>query len=327
MTSRITASADGELPNEVYTDFRVNKLAEDPDVVTSRLCTKPTRAFRPGDPLDRRGLRRWPHGMWELAARRRDYDQLSRSIEDLLVLLPPKLEALSDLTAGWDPELSSAIFLNSTEVPDFRLSAELVQRIAALPAALDWDLYVLSDDRRAVLRSCRPPAGPDTAPVPTVDEARHEGSGAEAEAEVDDEWSREDSPPSTCQVALHIEGETVDVDRVSALLGVEPTEARRSSAGVPGAPHHLPKAWVFRASNARYIEWGDALDELLGALPATLAALEAMSEPWRATTVCKAWISGASGPALVLEQKHLARLAALPAGIDLELWEMDDGVA
>lgn len=323
--ARATAVTSEE--NEVYTTFRVDWLRTDPNEVTARLSVVPTEVFRPGDPIGRKGQRRWTHGVWKLRNEHRRYREMPLSVSDILAHLPSDLRGLDDPPDRWDAQLSSAIFLNSTEVPDFRLSAELVQRIAALPAALDWDLYVLSDDRRAVLRSCRPPDGPDTAPMPTFDEARHDGSGAESEDEVDDEWAREDSPPSTCQVALHIEGETIDVDRVSALLGVEPKETRRSSAGVPGAPHHLPKAWVFRASNARCIEWGDALDELLGALPPTLAALEAMSESWRATTVCKAWMSGASGPALVLEQKHLARLAALPASIDLELWEMDDGVA
>lgn len=322
MTSRSAASANGQEANKVYTDFRVNRLADDPDVVTARLGTSPTRVFRPGDSIGRHGLKRWPHGMWELAARHRNYQDLSRSIEDLLAQLPPTLRALRDLVGPWDAELSAAIFLNSTEVPDFRLSAELVQRIAALPAALDWDLYVLSDDRRAVLRSCRPPGSADTGAVCEGHDDRPEVSSAGAEAE--DEWDKEDSPPSTCQVALHIEGERIDVERVSALLGVEPTETRQSSMGPPATPLELPNAWIFRASNARYIEWGDALEELLGALPGSLAALEALGEPWRATAVCRAWISGASGPALVLEQEHLARLAALPAGIDLELWEMDD---
>ena len=132
-----------ENPPAHHVYFAVFGFGDDPAVVTRAMGIEPTEAWVKGEPGGERGGVR-THSRWVLRSALRLAEPVDAHFDDLLPRLECRREAVADVRARFDARLAVAAYAHEVN-PGFRLSAAVVQRVAALGLALDFDVYCLGN--------------------------------------------------------------------------------------------------------------------------------------------------------------------------------------
>ncbi|MBC8106066.1 MAG: DUF4279 domain-containing protein [Anaerolineae bacterium] len=128
-------------PPEHHVYFAVFGFGDDPAVVTQAMGIEPTEAWVKGEPTGRRrGIR--THSRWVLQSALALVEPIEDHFEDLLPQLECRRDAVADVRTRFEARLAVAAYWRELN-PSFRLSAEIVRRVAALGLDVVFDLYCL----------------------------------------------------------------------------------------------------------------------------------------------------------------------------------------
>ena len=121
--------------------FAVFAFGDDPAVVTRAMGVEPTKAWVKGEPTGKgRGVH--THSRWVLQSTLPFAEPIEAHFENLLPRLEDRLEAVADVRERFEARLAVAAYWYEVN-PGFRLSASVIQRVAALGLDVDFDLYCL----------------------------------------------------------------------------------------------------------------------------------------------------------------------------------------
>lgn len=130
-----------EKPSEHHVFFAVFGFGDDPAVVSRAMGVEPTKAWIKGEPTGQgRGIQ--THNRWVLQSTLPLAEPIEAHFENLLPPLEARREAVADVRTRFKARLAVAAYWREVN-PSFRLSASVVQRIAALGLGVDFDLYCL----------------------------------------------------------------------------------------------------------------------------------------------------------------------------------------
>lgn len=135
-----------------------------------------------------------------------------------------------------------------------------------------------------------------------------------------------DSAPSgrdidRLEIGLNITGADLDPERITRMLGVNPTFAARmgEQMDIEGVPMvQRTGIWSYALPASPEWELGDAIDTLLEALPADPALWESLAGRAAAAVVCALYVHGVDR-AGTLSPDTLARLAERRLALRLEI--------
>lgn len=134
--------------------------------------------------------------------------------------------------------------------------------------------------------------------------------------------SREERDIDRLEIALHITGDDLDPERITRMLGVNPTIAARKGedvdvGGVPSTQR--TGIWIYALPASPEWELGDAIDTLLERLPHDPALWESLTAWTAASVVCGLHIHGAATATADLAPDTLARIAERRLDLRLEI--------
>lgn len=132
---------DKAAEHHVY--FAVFGFGDDPSVVTRIMGVEPTKAWVKGEPISEPRKGRQTHSRWVLQSELPLVEPIELHFASLLPQLECRREAVANVLARFETHLAVAAYWH--EHPGFRLSASIIQRIAALGLEVDFDLYCLRD--------------------------------------------------------------------------------------------------------------------------------------------------------------------------------------
>lgn len=126
-------------PVELLVRFEIRGLDCEPEQVTAILGVKPNHSWRRGDPVGNRGETR-QSSTWSITAAPSESIDAEEYVLSLLDRLPPTLNGLAAISTRWEAHFSVTIFAGNLS-PGFYVTPPTLQRMAALGAALDVDVY------------------------------------------------------------------------------------------------------------------------------------------------------------------------------------------
>ena len=123
------------------------------------------------------------------------------------------------------------------------------------------------------------------------------------------------------EVALRIVGDDLEPDRVTRMLGVQPSFSARRGDPIERAAAgatHATGVWIYRLPASPEWELGDAIETLLDRLPADPALWETLVGRFKADVFCGLFLNAANRGA-ELRPDTLARLVErrLTLGLDI----------
>lgn len=123
-------------------------------------------------------------------------------------------------------------------------------------------------------------------------------------------------------VSFIIRGFNCEPERVSELLSMKPTRSWRAGEAVPRtAMRRKESAWVLDSPLEDHVDIQPHIQWLLDVLPLSLDSLAALTPGWRCTVFCAVY-ANSERPAISLEPMHVARIANLGAGLDIDLYSI-----
>jgi hypothetical protein len=131
---------------EMQVRFEICGFDCEPEQVSALLGVKPNHTWRRGDSV---GLRGEVHksSMWSITATPSEANDVEVDVLALLNRLPATLAPLRGVTARWEAQVSVVMPVDDMSLGLFFTPAT-VQRIAALEASLNVDMYPVVNTRR-----------------------------------------------------------------------------------------------------------------------------------------------------------------------------------
>ena len=123
------------------------------------------------------------------------------------------------------------------------------------------------------------------------------------------------------EVSLRVAGDTLDPDRITRMLGVQPSFAARKGDVVErgGAPvTQRVGIWTYKLPHSSEWELGDAIETLLERLPADPALWETLATEFETDVFCGLFLSEANrGTTLRIETMALLAERRLELALDI----------
>lgn len=129
-------------------------------------------------------------------------------------------------------------------------------------------------------------------------------------------------PSNHVEAAFAIQGPDVDLELVTARLGIQPTAVARAGERLPWAPI-LRKAsrWELQSGLAPELEMEDHVAALMDALAGAQQAIQELPSHWdRVISFMIRVKDPASAPAIYLDAGLIGRMAALNCVLDVDLY-------
>ena len=123
--------------------FGVFDFGDDPGVVSGIMGMEPTKAWVKGEPVAPSGAIR-THSRWSLESGLDKEEPFEAHISALLAKLERKRTEIRRVAERFPARIGVAQYFDEAN-PGFRLEAEIVQRIAGLGLAIDFDQYCLPE--------------------------------------------------------------------------------------------------------------------------------------------------------------------------------------
>lgn len=127
---------------EHHVYFAVFDFGDDPAIITRAMGLEPTWAWIKGDVIANSRRGRQTHSRWVLQSTRPLAEPIEAHVENLLPRLESRREAVVDVRTRFKARLVVAAYWYAAN-QGFRLTADVLQRIAALGLEVDFDVYCL----------------------------------------------------------------------------------------------------------------------------------------------------------------------------------------
>lgn len=131
--------------NEAYAYFTITG-SFDPDIITQRLATAPSDAWREGDLNPRNGHAR-KFSRWSLRSRLERTASLEFHVEDVLDQMDARSAAFKEISAEAGGVMQLVAYFHSS-YPGLSFEREIIQRLSEYRLSMDCDFYYLYSDRR-----------------------------------------------------------------------------------------------------------------------------------------------------------------------------------
>jgi len=125
---------------EHHVYFAVFGFGDDPAVITRAMGIEPTKAWVKGEAIANSRQGKHTHSRWVLQSTRPLAEPIEAHFENLLSRLESRHEAVAEVRTRFEARLVVAAYWYEAN-PSFRLTADIVQRIATLGLEVDFDLY------------------------------------------------------------------------------------------------------------------------------------------------------------------------------------------
>jgi hypothetical protein len=127
-------------PPRHHVYFAVFDFGDDPSVVTRAMGIEPTNAWAKGEPIPGPGHGRRTHSRWVLQSALPLAEPIEAHFDNLLPQLECRREAVAEVRSRFDACLAVAAYCDEFN-QEFQLTADVIQRVAALGLEVDFDLY------------------------------------------------------------------------------------------------------------------------------------------------------------------------------------------
>lgn len=122
------------------------------------------------------------------------------------------------------------------------------------------------------------------------------------------------------EVSFNITGFTCTPEEVTARLGVTPSRVWRTGDAVgSSAIRRKFNGWLVQSTVETQMNLEEHVHWLLEHLPQDLSGLTEISPEWHAELACSVYVHDQT-PAMALDSESLKRLAALGAGLDIDIY-------
>jgi hypothetical protein len=127
---------------EHHVYFAVLGFGDDPAIITRAMGIEPTKAWIKGEAIANSRQGKQTHSRWVLQSTRPLAEPIEAHFENLLPRLESRRDAVAEVRTRFEARLSVAAYWHGAN-PGFRLTADVVQRVAALGLEVDFDVYCL----------------------------------------------------------------------------------------------------------------------------------------------------------------------------------------
>jgi hypothetical protein len=137
------------MESEISAAFTLTGPDLDPEHVTHKTGLAPSKTWRAGDLIQKPATIRYEHSGWRLKSQLPPSAGIEEHIRWLIERLAPSWEALKELGGRYRSEFSCTVYSYGGDRPAIHFASDVLTRAADLSAAIDVDLYVMSERRKA----------------------------------------------------------------------------------------------------------------------------------------------------------------------------------
>ncbi|MGH2408971.1 MAG: DUF4279 domain-containing protein [Chloroflexota bacterium] len=128
--------ADTRVWFSLYGDF-------DPEQITAMIGMAPTESAKAGELVSEKTNYRRPRSRWKIKSSMVGSVPLGEQVESILKTLEPRREKVAEVSLQYEAGFGCAVYIYDAQGPALHLESSIVERIAALHAYVDVDVYCL----------------------------------------------------------------------------------------------------------------------------------------------------------------------------------------